>query len=202
MALKDYSARDKYTYPNSPVLINLADIKDGERLEQFEADRAFRRLLQLANRPLEGPFDFEHLKPIHFYIFQDVYSWAGQVRTVNISKGTSTFGFHQYIEAHLRQTLGGLAEENYLRGLATQAFVTRSSHYLAEINAAHPFREGNGRTQREFISELALKAGFRINGNGASRDELYAASEEGMAGRLGRLIALMMPITERLAREL
>ncbi|MGC2660359.1 MAG: hypothetical protein WA324_20595 [Bryobacteraceae bacterium] len=84
MALKDYSARDKYTYPNSPVLINLADIRDGERLEQFEADMAFRRLLQLANRPLEGHFDLEHLKAIHQYIFQDVFGWAQRPWTLRL----------------------------------------------------------------------------------------------------------------------
>jgi cell filamentation protein, protein adenylyltransferase len=152
----------------------------------------------LQTAPLPGRFDLEHLKAIHRYIFQDVYGWAGQLRTVNISKGTSTFGFYQYIESHLQQTLSDLPRENYLQGLAQQAFVARAAHYLAEINAAHPFREGNGRTQREFIRELALKAGFRLNWNGMSREELYTASEDSMLGKLDGLIALMLAITEPL----
>src|ERR1039457_4831589 len=100
MPLKDYSPSDSYTHKNSPVLINLRDIRDGERLEQFESSAVYLRGAQLMVRPLHGRFDLKHLQAIHRHVFQDVYAWAGQLRTVNIHKGSSTFGFAQYIERH------------------------------------------------------------------------------------------------------
>jgi cell filamentation protein, protein adenylyltransferase len=123
MPLKDYSTRDKYTYPNSPVLINIKNLKDGEKLEQFEANAVFLRSTQLILRPIVGSFDLKHLQAIHRYLFQDVYGWAGQLRTVNISKGQSTFGFAQYIEGHLTSELNKIARENMLVGVERPMFV-------------------------------------------------------------------------------
>lgn len=77
----------RYCYPDSDVLINELDIRDADKLSMVERKLTSLRLLELMNSPIEGKFDFKHLQAIHAYIFQDVYDWAGKVRTVDIAKG-------------------------------------------------------------------------------------------------------------------
>jgi len=168
---------DPYTNPGTTLLRNLAGIHDPKELEVFEASASFRRLLELQGDPLRGHFDSEHLKQIHRYIFQDVYDWAGHYRTVNISKPEGVwFARPEYIEPSLRRIFEELAAEQRLRGLGKKRFVARCAYYLGEINAVHPFREGNGRAQREFVRELALETGYAINWVGVTQAEMGAAS--------------------------
>jgi cell filamentation protein len=87
MPSKSNSPSDPYTYPDSTVLVNLSDIRDQEQVERFEAKAVYFRLVDLMLQPITGKFDIDHLKAIHRYLFQDVYAWAGQFRTVDISKG-------------------------------------------------------------------------------------------------------------------
>jgi cell filamentation protein len=166
-----------YTYPGTSLLRNLAGLRDPKELEVFEASVSFRRLLELQMRPLRGGFDSARLKEIHHYIFQDVYAWAGQFRSVNISKPEGVwFARPEYIEASLRRIFEELAAEQGLRGLGKKRFVVKSAYYLGEINAVHAFREGNGRAQREFVRELAQAAGYAIDWMGVTREEMRAAS--------------------------
>ena len=94
-------------------------------------------------------------------IFADIYEWAGKLRTVAISKG-SLFCLPQYIEPSAAEIFRQLSEENFLQSLGRDAFLDRLSYYLGEVNAIHPFREGNGRTQRAFFEQLAGDAGFTL----------------------------------------
>ena len=117
------------------------------------------------------------MKAIHRYIFQDVYEWAGQFRTVNISKGGQLFGLATFLEPSLQQIVTKLAAENHLVELDADIFAVRAAYFLGELNAAHPFREGNGRAQREFIRELGLKAGHYIDWRATTADEMIEASQ-------------------------
>src|SRR5262249_16080163 len=126
--------------------------------------------------PIEGRFDPAHLKAIHKHIFQDVYSWAGQFRSINISKGGHLFGSAAFVEPALQDTLRKLSAEKFLRGADPESFAARAAFYLGEINAAHPFRDGNGRAQLEFIRELGLQTGFLIDWSQASREDMMSAS--------------------------
>lgn len=166
---------DPYVYPGTSVLKNLPGIRDAAHLDTYESDMTWSRLLELSERPIEGRFDLAHLQAVHHHIFQDVYEWAGEFRTVNISKAGSPFGPVRGLESFLSATFDNLAQENHLRGLDFERFVDRSAFYLGEINAAHPFREGNGRTQQEFLRELGLKAGFVFDWARISREEMYVA---------------------------
>jgi cell filamentation protein len=130
----------------------------------------------LIEAPLSGAFDVAHLKAIHRYIFQDVFEWAGEFRTVNISKGGHLFAVAQFLEPALLETLKSLARENCLVGLGGSPFAARAAYYLGELNAAHPFREGNGRDQREFVRELGLKAGHYIDWRKTTSQEMIQAS--------------------------
>lgn len=167
---------DPYLYADTSVLRNLADIRDANRLNQFESDHFFARLLELHENLIRGSFDSDHLRHIHHYLFQDVYAWAGEFRTVPIAKGNSFFARPEHIQAELQKLFHQLAGEQFLRGIDSSGFCRRAAHYLGEINALHPFREGNGRAQREFIRELAAEAGYEIAWDLVTQDEMFAAS--------------------------
>jgi cell filamentation protein len=107
-----------------------------------------------------------------------VYRWAGEFRTVNISKGGHLFGVAAFVDPALQEVLRKLAGEHLLKGSDHQKFATRAGFYMGEINAIHPFRDGNGRAQREFIRELAIKAGFVIDWSRVTREQMMAASLE------------------------
>jgi cell filamentation protein len=116
----------------------------------------------LDRNPLPGNYDLGHLSAFHRRIFGDIYEWAGELRTVAIAKDDSVFALPEHIEAYLAGVFDALAGEEHLRGLARGAFLDRITHYRAELNAAHPFREGNGRTQRGFLGQLAQDVGYRL----------------------------------------
>ena len=168
---------DPYVYPGTTVLKNIPGIRNQEILDRFEADRVGQRSLELIERPLSGLFDIEHLQGIHRYLFQDVYEWAGDFRTVDIAKGNSYFAHVPYIESTLKGVFGELSEERHLRGLNQERFASRLAQTLGTLNAVHAFREGNGRAQREFVRELAYKNSYWIDWSKVSREELYQASD-------------------------
>src|SRR5438876_6389903 len=168
---------DPYVYPGTTVLKNIPGIRNQEILDRFEADRVGQRSLELIERPLSGLFDIEHLQGIHRYLFQDVYEWAGEFRTVDIAKGNSYFAHVPYIESTLKDLFERLSKGQHLHGLSQARFADGVAEVLATLNAVHAFREGNGRTQREFVRELAYKNSYWIDWNKVSREELYQASD-------------------------
>ena len=113
----------------------------------------------------------EHLQNIHWELFNPIYDWAGEIRTVEIAKGNTRFANSDMIEPAAQSLFRGLHDEDKLRGLAHHQYVTRLAHYYSEINVLHPFREGNGRTQRTFFSQLAAVAGYRFAWERLDADE-------------------------------
>jgi len=146
-------------------------------LQRRETPLALRRLLELQQTPIAGNFDTAHLRAIHRYIFQDIYDWAGDLRTVTIAKPGAPFPPPEYLKASLDTLFAELAQENRLKNLPAQAWAQRAAYFLGEINAIHPFREGNGRTQREFIRELAVACGHRLVWVGHTQEEMINASQ-------------------------
>jgi cell filamentation protein len=159
------------------VLKNKLNAVDPAGLMELAADFATMRLSQLLVKPVPGKFDIAHLRAIHKYIFQDVFPWAGDFREVTTSR-TNSFGFPppQFLVPSLETIFAALKVENHLKGLTADAFALRAGHCLGEINAVHPFREGNGRTQREFIRTLARQAGHRLTWAGLTPEENNEAS--------------------------
>ena len=166
-----------YCYPNSDVLINKLNVKNRDELYVLERKLTMLRLAEMLNNPINGQFDFKHLKKIHAYIFQDIYTWAGMVRTVDIAKG-NMFCNVRFISEQADRIFSELKNEKYLAGLTDDMFIRRLAYYFSEINALHPFREGNGRSQREFIRSLALKNGYAIHFEEISEDEMICASQK------------------------
>lgn len=166
-----------YCYPDSDVLKNKMGIRDKEQLGRLEKRLTMLRILELVDKPIQGRFDSKHLQSIHKYIFQDVYEWAGRIRKVDIAKG-NMFCNVKFIESQAEEIFGQLKGENFLRGLDEKEISLRLAYYFSEINALHPFREGNGRCQREFIRILALHTGYVINFANVSKEEMLKASED------------------------
>ncbi len=152
-----------YCYPNTDILINKLDIKDIPLLQKYEAKITAAKLLALRQKGIIGAFNSEHIRAIHKFLFEDIYSFAGKFRTENIGKGAFRFAEWQYIDSELVKLLNNLKKDNFLDGLDKKNIAEKLAYYMSELNVLHPFREGNGRTIREFIRELALKNNFILN---------------------------------------
>lgn len=170
-----YNHQSKYCYPNSDVYINKLNIRDPKVLENAEIELTMIRSIELRENPIVGNWDLNHLKEIHKYIFQDIYPFAGKIREENIAKGNFQFANYMYIESMAKKLFQDLKSEKYLEGLKKESICERLSYYLSEINALHPFREGNGRTQREFIRTLALKNGYSLDWSKVDKETLMNA---------------------------
>jgi cell filamentation protein len=150
--------------------------------------------------PVRGQFDAAHICKIHERIFKNIYPWAGEIRQVNISRPASfPFAMVQFLEKNLNRTLEKLADKDRLRGLDVHTFSIRAAYYLGELNTIHPFREGNGRAQREFIRELAAEAGYRINWARVTREQMFDASVE--SHNLGKNAALAALIYKAIEQQ-
>lgn len=145
---------DPYLDPTTGVLRNRLGITDSARLREAEAALSQAALADLGICGLSGDYDLPHLRAFHQEIFGDLYPWAGELRVVRIAR-SDLFCLPQHIEAYATEVFDGLAKERYLCGLRREAFVDRLTHYFAEVNAIHPFREGNGRAQRAFFLQLS-----------------------------------------------
>lgn len=151
---------DPYCYPGTSVLRNNLDITDKGELEAFEADIVVLRAEEPFPEGDIGPLLF---RAFHRHLFQDVYAWAGDLRTVRIHKDDSTFCYPEHIEAQLDRLFAWLSSENFLDGLTAEEFAEKGAHFLSEINVIHAFREGNGRAQMAFFTMLAGRAGHPLN---------------------------------------
>lgn len=153
------SDADPYTYPDSTVLRNKLGLTDVARLDRLE-----RRLVtqRAAEGIPAGDFDLVHLRAIHRHLFQDVYDWAGELRTVEIAKGRHQFQFRRFIETGMRDVHQRLARAAFLHGLSRADFATAAGQIMGDVNYVHPFREGNGRTQLFYLAQLAERAGHPL----------------------------------------
>jgi len=165
---------DPYQYPGTGVLRNIPGIKDGRNLETFE-QRATSLRLEEAVQAVSGlPLNFALWQTLHRVLFQDVYEWAGHVRTVQIAKGNTVFAMPLHIEAEADRLFGEMNAEQLIK-LDHSKFSSRLAYYFAELNVLHPFREGNGRTQKLVFDEITRRAGFDIDWETISVEKLLEA---------------------------
>ena len=186
---------DTYLDPDTELLRNLVGAQTEDELEKAEADFSYYRGIELAEIEVPDEFDFKRLAYIHRYLFQDVYDWAGTVRTIDMRKDRSDAQFFMplaKLELAISHVFATLAEERFLRGLDREHFLDRLSYHYDQVNYLHPFREGNGRAQRRFWTEVAEKAGYSIDWNEATHKEIddtsIAAMEHGDLGPLRVLL--------------
>lgn len=151
------------------VLRNKLGITDADTLHQTEYRLTRVRALQLQLQPIEGGYDLAHLKAIHRHLFQDVYEWAGQERSVNVSKRGLTepgwktvFAGTDQIEDQAGRAHALIQASGKLKGLSIGAFVEQITEVYAAWNKAHPFPEGNGRALNTMLTQLARETGHEI----------------------------------------
>lgn len=170
---------DTYCYPGTTVLKNKLGLTDADDLAAFETEITDQRASEALP---EGNLDYEHYKAIHYHLFQDVYDWAGKPRSVRILEGTSAFCYPEYIDREMVRLFEQLADRNYLDIQAPDDFAKAAAHFLAELNAIHPFREGNGRTQLTFLTLLAEQAGHPLHLERLDPEAILATTIESFAG--------------------
>lgn len=171
----DYGQDTYYCYPNSNVLKNKLNIIDAEELKRAEREITALRTAQALVDRIDGNFDYNHLKKIHHFLFSDIYEWAGMTRCVNITKG-NCFCLCEYIDVQMNVLFKKLHDEKCLKNYKTKEEIAkRLAYYLGEINAIHPFREGNGRAQRIFIEHLSYSLGYHFDFMKITSEEMLMA---------------------------
>jgi cell filamentation protein len=178
------------------VLRNRADLRDAAALAAREAQATTLRIAQLGAQRLEGAYDLAHLQRFHRFIFQDIYAWAGELRSTPLAKPGSMFAPAARIESYASAVFRQLAGEQHLDGLPHAQFVERLAHYYGEINAIHPFREGNGRAQRAFLRQLALDAGHTLAWEHLDSALLIHASQRSFEGDNLAMVELIERIAD------
>ncbi|EMJ5174321.1 putative adenosine monophosphate-protein transferase Fic [Klebsiella aerogenes] len=180
MSAKYGDDRDPYLYPTLDVLRNRLGIRQAQRLEQT----AWKfTSLRAATIPL-GPRGrgLPHLCAIHRQLYQDLFDWAGKLREIDIYQGDTPFCHFAWIEKEGNALMRKLEEEDYLCEQPRETFVERLSWYYGEINVLHPFRLGNGLTQRIFFEQLAIHAGYLLDWRGIEPDAWSQANQLGAMG--------------------
>lgn len=173
-----YEARNSiYCYKNTNVLINKLDIKDSKTLSDYEKRIVSLKLIALSKQGITGNFDVNHFVSIHKFLFEDIYPFAGKFRLENIAKDNFSFAQFEYIESELTRLLDKLKNENYLANYSKSELASKLAYYWAELNVLHPFREGNGRTTREFLRQLALKNNYSLDIHNINAGDLLEASK-------------------------
>lgn len=169
---------EAYFYPDVPAdpetgkrpLRNLAGLKDMALLDDYEYSMTAARAQQIAAGAVDIPrtYDAEHLRALHRHLFQDVYEWAGEFRTINMAKASKRFSFidlppeRPEVEAYL-ENVTRYARETPWSELGHEEFALGAARVFTNLNEAHPFREGNGRTSKAFMRQLSEESRFALD---------------------------------------
>ncbi|MCQ2911179.1 MAG: Fic family protein [Clostridia bacterium] len=170
--------RSKYYYDDTDILINKMDIKDIDLLNEYERRIVSLKLLIIDHAEFRQRFDKYRLKEIHSFLFSEIYDFAGEYREENLAKDDFRFASCEFIEDELDRILNPIYDLEDLKGLDEKELSDRLADIMAELNVVHPFREGNGRTTREFVREIADELGFNLDWSKVSYEEIFDASLE------------------------
>jgi cell filamentation protein len=183
---------DEY-YPDTSVLINFEDICDPEELLERETElqlAAYEAIFSSFDEALTPDLPFFYY--LHHLMFSPLFVWAGRPRTVGIAKGGTPFCPPQNIDAMMSSLFIELEREQWLAGLDLDSFIGRAAYYTCEINAVHPFREGNGRAIRFYVDVLSAKARDDIfDWTKSSADEYLQACVAGFQQNYSRMISVL-----------
>ncbi len=169
-------------YDGTSCLINKFDIKDEVILKELETTITLNKITEYSLNPLFYSFDVQHYKSIHRYLFGDIYDWAGEYRTVDMSKKGTNFAKAESVEKLMSNCFKRLNDKNLFQGLKFDDFVDEFVDFYCVTNMIHPFREGNGRTQRLFLTQLINKNGYDIDFSEIDTDELMIATIQSANG--------------------
>ncbi len=188
---------DPYLIAGTDCLSNKLGLSDPDELAVAESEIVGVRDAQLARHYLPGKYNLQHLQAFHRRLFGDVYIWAGSLRSVELYKGSTAFMAPSRLRSAGEQLLNGISEKGMLIGLRQEVMLDELAVLLSNLNYLHPFREGNGRTQRAFLRQLAASAGWDLDWSDLNREENNRTSAESICGSDGVLRALLEPRLRR-----
>ncbi len=174
--------QDQYCYKETDVLINKLNLHDQASLEKAEARHTSLAISRVNFAP--PPYNLNYLKRLHEELFKDIYFWAGEIRNVDISKNSTRFCNCTRIQPEAEKIFRELETKNWLVSLSFEDFVAEISHYFCELNVIHPFREGNGRSQRLLFEHIALHNDYFLDWSSISKDEWVLANVAGFHSNL------------------
>ncbi len=177
-------------YEGTTCLINKLEIKDEEKLQSIETIFSYTKAAELYKSEYNGKLDFEYYKAIHKYLFEDIYFWAGEIRKVDISKKGTYFCEAKELEKSCESAFNSLIFDNYYCNESQQSYIEKIADFYILTNFLHPFREGNGRTQRIFFTQLIKRAGHEFSFSSIDSDELMIATIQAAGGVKDNLISL------------
>lgn len=169
-------------YEGTSCLINKFDVKDESVLKELETTITLTKTTEYFLNPLFSTFDVQHYRNIHKYLFGDIYEWAGEYRSVDMSKKGTSFAKADSVECLMSKCFGRLNANNLFQGLSFDDFVDNIVDFYCVTNMIHPFREGNGRTQRVFLTQLINHNGYTIDFSEIDTDELMIATIQAANG--------------------
>lgn len=169
---------DPYIDPKTGILRNLVGATTDQELYEAEGNIVTLAEISLENTP--HTIDLTELQKIHKSLFGRIYDWAGELRTVDIRKGSKEYFLERgYLESGTKFVFEELRKENCLKDLDRETFAKRLAYFYEQLNFIHPFREGNGRAQRVFWQRIAKEAGYKIDWSKVIGEELDKASLTG-----------------------
>jgi cell filamentation protein len=186
---------DQYCYLNSVVLRNKLNIQDEEIFENAEREITEISIGNIHYK--EPPYSLRYLQNIHSSLFSELYDWAGEIRTVDISKGGTRFCTISRIEPEINEIFSHLERDEYLVKYSGTDLIAKLAEYYGDFNIIHPFREGNGRVQRIFFEHIALHNGYRLNWDAVkSKDEWIQANIDSVLVQNEKLESIFNDILE------
>lgn len=174
-------------YPGTTCLVNKLGIRDERTLAETEAAVVLGKASLLDQQPIAGGFDFGHYKRIHQFLFCDLYDWAGQIRTINISKKGTAFVPAVEIEPCADawfKRLAGFSSER----LSHCELAEEIADFYHTVNMLHPFREGNGRAQRVFFTQWIRSLGYDLDWSRVDPDAFMVATIYAAQGVMDQLV--------------
>ena len=182
------SATDDHCYPGTTVLINKLDIRDQEKLNEAELFIVSVKSLQFEMEPFPEDLDFAYYKRLHQFLFGELYDWAGSVRSVDISKQRTRFCPAAEIPALAEAMFSRIKDPQRFTHVTRDTFVFELADFYSDVNYLHPFREGNGRTQRLFFRQLAERFGYHLDFSAVDSELMMLATIHAASGVLDTLL--------------
>ena len=177
-------------YPDNATLINYFSITERKKLRRVEASIANFRTAEMLTETVQNTYDFAYLKGIHARMFGDIYPSAGQIRTNTAAKRT-VFCNPEFIESAAEDIFIRLRKDHYLINLDRMTFINDLAFFMGEVEALHPFRDGNGRAARLFFYQLSMNAGYDIDWAHVDPDRLLEADISAIDGDYQLLIDVL-----------
>ena len=186
-------------YEGTTCLVNKLNIRDEKMLQQVESSITLVKFSYLMANPLPGSYDFEHYREIHRYLFGDLYDWAGEIRTINLSKKGTSFMKAEQIEASANACFERINSLDFSK-MSHDELIEEFADFYNTLNLIHPFREGNGRTQRLYFTQWMRHLGYDVNLSEIDKDVLMFATiyaAQGIMDGLKEIFSTLIPDQHR-----